>query len=319
MTQRKPSATDAAQRATTPPLLPTGRADLRGPRVLDPFACETLAYPRLSPLEVPGEPVDEPTRMRPAFDPRARIGVPCEPLDEPTLMRPGIDPRAAMGAPREPPEEPTVVYRPWVRALALKASTPAADASLAKTIAQPVLAPMALRAASALAAPGVRAPVPRAVPRASEPAVPRPPAVGRAAARQSVASTARTPLLRKCIAGLVLIALALLGMRALSKRHQSQATKTAAAAVSASSRASTAASGSPSASVVATDDRPPNADVGPPPIVNGKTAQRQAVDLIARGAYSEAAALYDWLARSSDVPAFREAARIAQRKARPSK
>ena len=121
------------------------------------------------------------------------------------------------------------------------------------------------------------------------------------------------------IAGLIVAALALMGVRALTRRQRTVPAKAVAATVSASSRAVAASSGSPNPGAARSDGELPNADSGPLPIVNGKTAERQAVDLVARGAYSEAAALYDRLARRSDVPSFREAARIARRKARLSR
>jgi hypothetical protein len=304
MSQRKRSAVDA-QPATRTESVITGRADLRGPRVLDPFACETLAYPRLSPLEVESEPTDEPTLLRPGMDAAAYA---CEPLDDPTLVRPSIDPREAIGIACEPLEEPTVVYRPWAHEFSRKQS--ALEAALAKTITRPVLAPMAVT---------VRAPAPHVVPRPSGVVPARAPAVARSAPSPKRSPAAGTPLVRKCIAGLILTALALMGVRALSKRDRGTSVKTAAAAVSATSRTTTAARGAASARAAVSEDEPRDHDEAPPPIVNGRTAERQAVDLVARGAYGEAAALYDRLARSSDVPAFREAARIAQRKARLSK
>lgn len=48
---------------------------------------------------------------------------------------------------------------------------------------------------------------------------------------------------------------------------------------------------------------------------DGKTLERQAVDAVARGAYAEAAALYEQMPQNADAP-FHEAARIARRKAR---
>jgi hypothetical protein len=307
MTQRKRLSESLAQYASSPPASPKGRTELRGPRVRDPFACETLAYPRLSPLEAAGESLDEPTVMRPALDPLQTMGIPCEP-EEPTVMRPALDPRKAMGVPYEQ-EEPTVVYRPWARQFALTVSTRGLDVSLATTIAKPVLAPMAAK---------VGVPVPRLT-APSGPTPAPPPHVSQTAANSGDAPATRTPLLQKCIAFLIVAAVALLGVRELTKRNRGQAGETARAATSASIHTATTASAPPSSRVANTHDAPLSAAIGPIPSVNGKTPERQAVDLIARGAYSEAAALYERLARFRDVPAFREAARIAQRKARLSK
>jgi hypothetical protein len=273
MTRRKPSVTEAGESQRRPPTLPATHRALRGPRVLDPFACETLTYPRLSPLEVA-----------------------CEPLDEPTLVRPGIAPALADGSPGEPLDEPTVVYRPWTRELALELSARAADRSLANTLARPVLSPTAVT---------VRAPTPAAP-------APKP-------RRGPERPTTAAPLLHKCIAGLILAALLLVGLRVLTRRAWMPSVKTG-AAISAPDRATAATSDSPhSRSEVGRVTKPSSSDGGSLPLVNGKTPERQAVDLVARGAYTEAAALYEQLIRQNDFPALREAARIARRKARLSK
>jgi hypothetical protein len=258
MSQRKRSPEDLAVGLSRPPPLPERRPDPRGPRVLDPFACETLTYPRLSTRDVGGDP-----------------------LDEPTLVRPGLEPIGATAAGNEALEDPTIVYRPWAREFAEKPSALALDALLAKTLARPVQAPMALAIQNR--------PVTRVGPKP------------------------RRPFLRQGIAALILAALALLGVRALTARQRTVPAKLRTAAASSSSRAVIPVRPSADQRAARANDSRDNA--GPPPTVNGKTAERQAVDLVARGAYSEAAELYEELARGSDVAAFGEAARIARRKA----
>jgi hypothetical protein len=114
-------------------------------------------------------------------------------------------------------------------------------------------------------------------------------------------------------------AVALSGVRELTKRHWKQSLQNGRSATSAVRRTVTTASASADARAALAHDAQRSADGGPLPTVDGKTPERQAVDLIARGAYGEAAVFYDRLARWRGVPAFREAARIAQRKARLSK
>ena len=334
------AVTNVGERPARPLASPVRRADLRGPRVLDPFACETLAYSRFSPpasvprevseedltlvrrasdpVEIPGilhEPLAERTVVRPS-DTFEALRARAEPLDEPTVVRSGSDMLEAGGvlpaessSPqgttsfREPLEEPTVVYRPWAREFALKPFVRALDESLAQTIARPVTTPMAVALGTTM--PGL-------VVQPSGAALGRAGTGSRAAAQPTLASAAQTPLLRKCIAGLIVAAVVLIGVRALTGRQRPALPSPASAAIMASSRAITAASSVASARV----ERPQSAEPSPLSNVNGKTPERQAVDLVARGAYNEAAALYDQLARVRDVPAFREAARIARRKAR---
>ena len=327
------AVTNLGERRTRPPPLPAPRAEPRGPRVLDPFACETLAYARFSPpAAVPRELLDEPTVVRPSSELLEAIGVASAPLDERTVVRPSSEALAAIGVAgeplaertvarpssetlpatfvaREPLEERTVVYRPWAREFALEPFDRGLDESLAQTLARPVTTPMAVTVSTT--AHGV-------VAQPTGLAAPRPSARSRAAAHPTFSSIAQTPLLRKCIAGLIVAALVLIGVHALTRRQPLLPLKPAAAAT-ASGRPIIAARGAPSGRLARSEDQPRNAEPSPLSIVNGRTPERQAVDLVARGAYTEAAALYDRLARWHDVPAFREAARIARRKARLAK
>jgi len=265
--------------------VPPASADPRGPRILDPFACETLA-----------------------FTPPSREAVAHrDPLDEPTLLRAWIEPPEATAVPGEQLDDPTLVYRPWAREFALQPLARTLEASLAKTISQPVTAPLAVT---------ISAPMPSPVALQPGRSASRPTASSRSAPEPRAASAAQTPLVRQCIAGLIVAALLLLGVRALTGPGRIPPARTAAPAASSSTGAIIAASGAASAHAARNGDQPRNADLSPPPVVDGKTAERQAVDLVARGAYSEAAALYDRLVRWSDSQAFREAARIARRKAR---
>ncbi|HKO49124.1 MAG TPA: hypothetical protein VJV79_15435 [Polyangiaceae bacterium] len=274
-----------AERSPRSGAVPVERADPRGPRIVDPFACETLAFA-------------SPTRQ---------IAARRDPLDEPTRLHPELEPTKIMPVPSEPVDDPTLVYRPWAREFALKPLNRSVEAALAKTIARPVMAPMAAT---------ISAPVPRAAVRPPAVASALPAPAKRGTGKPTVASTGQTPLIRKCIAALIVAALLLLGVRALTQRERIPPVKAAAPTGSSSNRTALAISGSASERAARSDDEPPNAEISPPPMVNGKTAERQAVDLVARGAYSEAAALYGRLAGFRDSLALREAARIARRKAR---
>jgi len=70
-------------------------------------------------------------------------------------------------------------------------------------------------------------------------------------------------------------------------------------------------------SSVASTDAPDLRKSPPVPMLHpdGKTMERHAADLVATGAYAEAAAVYTRLAESTGAPIFRDAARIASRKA----
>ncbi|HET7538723.1 MAG TPA: hypothetical protein VFK05_02590 [Polyangiaceae bacterium] len=360
------AVTNPAERSVRRPPFPGGRADPRGPRIGDPFACETLVFTppkrHASPAGVPPD-TDEPTLMRPRNEALKALLVPSEPVEDPTIVRRPTwvseyarqsssarandaalgtrmaRPKNASLAKRIRPESgllakaivplvnaslaksvvrPTdpslakTVAGPMSAALAKALAAPVdeslaktlvrrVDASLAKTLAQPVTAPLAVT---------IGAPLPSVVP-----ALARPEGASRSANAQAVPANAKTPLVRQCIAGLVVAASLLVGLRALSGRQRIMPAKAPSVVASAASRIATVPSGSASARPArAAEPRDPES--GPPPMVNGKTPERQAVDLVARGAYTEAAALYDRLSHWSDNSVFREAARIARRKAR---
>ena len=302
------AVTNLGKRAMRSRALPASRVDARGPRIVDPFACETLVRSLRSPLTfAAGEALEERTVMRPTLTTLEKDELAREPLEEPTLLRPANAKLEKCGAPCEPLEEPTLWRRPAAGALALAPFVRAADASLAQTMARPVTSPMAIT---------LNAPMPSAGTRPPELAPASPSAERRTAAAATFAPIARTPLLRKGMAGLVVVLLVLMSARSLIRRLRTLSVKAVAAAPSASSRSATAARGAPKHGAASTDDKPRHAEALPLPVVNGKTPQRQAVDLVARGAYSEAAVLYERLASGGDVPAFHEAARIARRKAR---
>jgi len=287
------------------------RADPRGPRLVDPFACETLARARLSPLaRATHEAAEELTVVRSAIARLETLGVASDPLDEATIVRPASARPETPCVPRDELEEPTLWRRAGARELALEPFVRVADVSLANTLIRPVTAPLAVT---------VSAPVPsRVAGRFGLEAASSAPAGGLAVARTS-AALARTALLRKCMAGLVVAALVLAGVRVLSRRQRISPVRAPAAALSASSRSVVTVNGIPSARTAVADETPSNAELAPLATMNGKTPERQAVDLVARGAYGEAAALYDRLVRVRDIPVFREAARIARRKARLSR
>lgn len=167
------------------------------------------------------------------------------------------------------------------------------DAALARTLAQPVAPPLlALGASPAAPAPSV------------ERAATTKPARGRA------------PLVRKALPALLALAMTLLAVRLLPARRSAASARVATAASSvALGSARPPARQAASAPASATSSSPA-AVAELLPFKGGKTPERQAADLVARGAYADAAALYERLARHSDNPAFRAAARIARRKAR---
>jgi len=134
------AVTNLGQRRRRPSAVPACRVDPRGPRLVDPFACETLVRTRLPPLTfVADEASQEQTVVRPA---RARLEqrkLPREPLDEPTIMRPARASLEKAGLACQPWQEPTL-WRRGAAEFALEPFVRAADASLAETIAGLIVA-----------------------------------------------------------------------------------------------------------------------------------------------------------------------------------
>ena len=202
-----------------------------------------------------------------------------DPLDAPTLIRRPAKPTRPAATPAQPSGEPTKPSR--------------AEAELTQTLVRALPAPLLRRSED-------------------KPASPEP---ARAPAKAS--------RLRPLIAALVLVAVALSGARLLWQRRAvtQAATPTTAAASSAPNSSEQSPQAPPDPAAASAQRRAAQGAALPvvPPAEPGKTRQRQAVDLVARGAFAEAAAVYELLSRQTDDSTFREAARVAHRKAARSK
>ena len=203
-----------------------------------------------------------------------------DPLDAPTLIRRPARPAPRPAAtPAQPSREPT--------------KPPRGETELTQTLVRALPAPVLRRSEE-------------------KPSSPEP-----------AKTPAPTSRLRPLIAALMLVAVALSGARLLWQRRAvtQAATPTTAVASSAPNSSERSPQAPPDPAAASAQRRAAQGAALPvvPPAEPGKTRQRQAVDLVARGAFAEAAAVYELLSRQTDDPTFREAARVAHRKAARSK
>lgn len=276
------AVTSAGTNVSNPGPARPRRSDPRGPRITDPFARDTIVESMPSP--VTDSHLDDllPTRTY-------------------RIQERGTPQPSAPEAPTLSIVPPAVVALGWAeRARTVSAWTePGVESAMAATLVMPVTTPAMVLAASAS--------------KEEEGGTAKHPA----RAGCFVKGARRAAVLSVVLAVLSISAVIAIAARTFAKRSAGEAvTSNGPTRISpAASVSVTRAPPTPAPSERAEPTSPGHDDT-PLRTIGGKTPERQAVDLVARGAYAEAAAFYERLARQSSNPAFRDAARIARRKER---